>query len=287
MNNSNHPLNYLIRNISPMYICFHNTTDNYETGDTPLYHKHDAYEIYLFIRGNLRFYIENSCYELKPGDMAILNPDELHAVVANEGATYERVGINIKQSVFDNLNTFNTNLSTCFHSHPHAMNNIIHLNKDEMKSFVELCDRLLEAQHSDAYGNDLLCYSYLIQILVMTNTLYKNADSFNYKNLMPRIVIDTMKYVDENLTAEITLNDLSARFGFNGNYLSSLFKKNTGLTLRNYIVEKRITLAKKLLAQGAGVSDACYQSGFNDYANFIRTFKKSTGVSPGKYNSRV
>ena len=275
--------NYLINNIAPMYICFHNITNDYRTGATPIYHKHDAYEIYLFISGNLRLYIENSCYELSPGDMAIINPDELHAVVANKNTTYERVGINIKQSVFDNLNTFNTNLLTCFHSHPHAMNNIIHLTENEMTSFVELCDSLLEAQKSDAYGNDLLCYSYLIQLLVMTNTLYKNADSFNYKNLMPQIVIDTMKYIDENLTNEICLDDLSDKFGFNGNYLSSLFKKNTGLTLRNYIVEKRITLAKKLLSQGASVSTACYNSGFNDYSNFIRTFKKSTGVSPGKY----
>ncbi|MBE5929267.1 MAG: AraC family transcriptional regulator [Lachnospiraceae bacterium] len=279
--------NYIINNISPMYICFHNITNDYKTGATPVYHMHDAYEIYLFIHGNLRLYIEDTCYELSPGDMAILNPDELHAVVANENTIYERVGINIKQPVFDNLNTFNTNLLTCFHSHPHAMNNIVHLSKEEMDLFVELCDKLLELQHSDAYGNDLLCYSYLIQLLVMTNTLYKKADSFNYKNLMPQMVIDTMKYVDENLTNEITLDDLSAKFGFNGNYLSSQFKKNTGLTLRNYIIEKRITLAKKLLSQGYSVSAACYNAGFNDYSNFIRTFKKCTGISPGRYKGNT
>ncbi|MBQ3028199.1 MAG: AraC family transcriptional regulator, partial [Lachnospiraceae bacterium] len=41
--------------------------------------------------------------------------------------------------------------------------------------------------------------------------------------------------------------------------------------------------AKALLQEGASVTEACYRSGFNDYANFIRSFKKVTGVSPGKY----
>ena len=282
--NNRQPDKYIINNINQTYICFHNTSENYRTEPNPPYHRHDAYEIYLFIKGSLKMYIEDSYYQLSPGDMAIINPDELHRSIADDTVTYERIGLNIKQSVFDNLNTFNTNLLTCFHSHPHGMNNIIHLNKNEMEAFIEICDKLLAAQSSESYGNDLLCYSYLIQILVMTNNFYKNATSFNYVNLMPQVIRDTMKYIDDNLTGNIALENLSDQFGFNGNYLSSVFKKNTGLTLRNYIIEKRITLAKKILMQGASVSDACYQSGFNDYANFIRTFKKFTGISPGKYH---
>lgn len=61
------------------------------------------------------------------------------------------------------------------------------------------------------------------------------------------------------------------------------FKKYTGLTLREYIADLKIEEAKKLLLSGENVSDACCKSGFSDYSNFIRTFTKATGLSPGKY----
>ncbi|WP_081743881.1 helix-turn-helix domain-containing protein [Eisenbergiella tayi] len=46
---------------------------------------------------------------------------------------------------------------------------------------------------------------------------------------------------------------------------------------------KKTAAAKQLLAEGKTVTETCYLSGFNDYNNFIRTFKKITGTSPGQY----
>ena len=50
-----------------------------------------------------------------------------------------------------------------------------------------------------------------------------------------------------------------------------------------YILVRRVALAKSLLAQGYTVAETCHLSGFNDYSNFIRTFKKVTGATPGKF----
>lgn len=57
------------------------------------------------------------------------------------------------------------------------------------------------------------------------------------------------------------------------------------LRVTKYIVSKRITEAKKLLATEKSVTDTAFMCGFNDYANFIRTFKKAVGVPPGKYKT--
>ena len=100
---------------------------------------------------------------------------------------------------------------------------------------------------------------------------------------MPNIIVDCMNYITNNISKPISLSDLSAQFNFNGNYLSHLFKKHTGLNLRDYIVQNRLQIAKKELLMGASVTEACYRSGFNDYSNFIRTFTKLVGISPGRY----
>ena len=278
--------NILVYDLSDNYTSYHNITNDFITGENPPYHRHNAYEIYLFLSGNVKMYIEQTCYLLERGDMAVINPSELHRSCCLDSTTYERIGINIKQSVFDNLTTSHTNLLSCFYSHPHGQNNMIRLNEDQIQEYTSLADDLIRVSGSSEYGNDLLSYSYLIKLLVYVNRLYKESTHFESENLMPKIIMDTMDYVNEHFTEKITLDDLSALLNYNGNYISNCFKQYTGLTLRNYILNKRIDNAGKLLLSGASVSGACMQSGFNDYANFIRNFKKITGVSPGKYGKQ-
>ena len=66
-----------------------------------------------------------------------------------------------------------------------------------------------------------------------------------------------------------------------------MFNRYCGTTVTKYIISKRITEAKKLLSNGKSVTETAFASGFNDYANFIRTFKKTVGVPPGKYKSAI
>jgi AraC-like DNA-binding protein len=47
-----------------------------------------------------------------------------------------------------------------------------------------------------------------------------------------------------------------------------------------------ITLAKSYLCEGFSITEACYQSGFSDYANFIRSFTKTVGISPGRFSRK-
>jgi AraC-like DNA-binding protein len=65
--------------------------------------------------------------------------------------------------------------------------------------------------------------------------------------------------------------------------LCDLFKNQLSTTANKYLTGKRISHAKKLLSEGKSVTDTAIESGFSDYANFIRTFKKAVGIPPGKY----
>jgi YesN/AraC family two-component response regulator len=270
----------------PNDICFfHNATTTDFVNQVLPYHKHDAYEIYLFLSGNTNFYLERVCYHLNPGDLIVISPDEMHRCMCLDNQLYERMGINIKRLVLERLSSPLTNLLTCFESHPLGQNNLVHLSDEQMEYFISLGDRLNKTLYSSEFGYDILSNSYLSEILVFINNIYQQS-TYVGSNIMPKLVYDTMAFVEEHLTEDITLEQLSQRFRFNGAYISHIFKHHTGLTLRSYILEKRITLAKRLLSQGKNVSEACYMSGFMDYANFIRSFTKSVGISPGKYKQK-
>ncbi len=249
------------------------------------YHRHNAYEIYLFIRGNINHYLEYTCYHLEPGDLIIVNPQEMHRVVCLDNQFYERISINIKKDVFKSLSTPSTNLAHCFDSRSLGENNLIHLTPEQMQHFLTITSSLEDALKSTEYGHDVMVNSYLSQLLLFINTCYRQS-TFSGSNIMPPLIHNIMVYIDEHVIENITLQQLSDIFYLNGTYISRLFKKHTALTLRSYILDRRITYAKHLLSDGKSVSDACYEAGFSDYTNFIRSFTKLTGLSPGKYKTK-
>ncbi|OKP95227.1 AraC family transcriptional regulator [Paenibacillus sp. P46E] len=261
------------------FLYLHRTT-TYNMGT--FYHRHEAYELYLFLRGNVNFYIENSCYRLEPGDLLVMNPEEMHRSFSLDETEYERITINLQKSYLHRLSTPATHLSACFDFRPKGKGNIVHLEDAQLEQFLQYAGELERALASEAYGTDIQANCCIAQLLVLTNTVFQNA-SFIPTDIMPDLVRKTMDYIEAHLAQDITLDQLAGTFHLNSTYISRQFKKHTGLTLRSYILDRRIALAKSCLSEGLSITEACYQSGFSDYANFIRSFTKTVGMSPGRF----
>ena len=262
--------------------CFHRSSIEGWLEKTIPYHRHDAYEIFLFIRGDTNNYVEQACYRLAHGDLIIMNPDELHRVVCSDLHVYERICINIKKTVIEKLSSERTNLFECFEMRPYGEKKIIRLSKDQINHYVRLADDIENLLHNSVYGSDVLVKAYLSQLLVLINSLYKDS-TYKPTNIMSDLIRDTMLYIKNHIEEPIYLDHLSKHFYLNGTYISREFKKYTGLTLRSYILGERIAQSKSLLCEGKNVSEACFLAGFSDYSNFIRSFTKIVGVSPGIY----
>ncbi|MDQ8734529.1 helix-turn-helix domain-containing protein [Paenibacillus sp. LHD-38] len=107
------------------------------------------------------------------------------------------------------------------------------------------------------------------------------------KNSSTKPVQVSKEYIYLHLFEEMTLQQLSNVSGLNPNYLSQLFKKETGLTLMNYIQRERVEEAKKLLDHsGDTISRIGARLTFYDQTHFIKVFKKHAGVTPKKYRDR-
>lgn len=261
------------------FLYLHRTT-TYNMGT--FYHRHEAYELYLFLRGNVNFYIENSCYHLEPGDLLVINPEEMHRSFSLDESEYERITINLQKSYLHRLSTPATHLSGCFDFRPKGKGNIVHLDESQLKQFLQFASDLEEALSSDDFGADIKVNCSIAQLLVLTNSIFHNT-KFIPADIMPELVRKTMDYIESHLAQNITLEELAAIFHLNSTYISRQFKKHTGLTIRSYLLDRRISLAKSCLNEGLSITEACYQSGFSDYSNFIRSFTKITRISPGKY----
>lgn len=102
------------------------------------------------------------------------------------------------------------------------------------------------------------------------------------------IIRKAIDYINLNLSSPLGLKDIAALFNVNPSYLSSLFKKETGGTLTDYVNKQRIDAALKLLNTGdMQVQDIAYYVGISDVNYFSKLFKKQVGYTPSGYRKSI
>ncbi len=285
---------YNIENFSdrknPNIFAFHKNTENPQnTSQQTDFHLHNFYELYLFLHGDVNYFIEQSAYKLKKGNLLIMNTQEIHRVTFLSDSSYERLVLHFSPTLVSSLSSSETNLSNCFMNRTNGTNNILTLNDKQIEYYTYLATNLINCIDEDNYGNDILINSYASQILVMINKLYNQSDNsaediYSENPLLSKTLREILLFINNHISDDLSLEILEKTFSLNRYHLSRIFKKETGSTVYNYILLKRIALAKQLLIEGNNVTEVCMMCGFKDYSNFIRTFKKITGYSPAKYN---
>ena len=120
----------------------------------------------------------------------------------------------------------------------------------------------------------------------LENMIEKYTDAINHISATYKspIVLRIQKYVLQHISEEITLSDLSKLTNKNPSYLSRRFKKETHMTLKNYVNMLRINEAKALLEESEiSILDIALKVGIPDQSHFAQVFKKNVGMTPRMY----
>jgi AraC-like DNA-binding protein/ligand-binding sensor protein len=95
------------------------------------------------------------------------------------------------------------------------------------------------------------------------------------------------RYIQENYTRKVSLQEVAAASGLSAPYFSTVFKEEMGENLSSYLNRLRVEKAAGLLTEtGLSLSDIAGSCGFEDQSWFSKIFKSFTGVSPGKYRDQ-
>ena len=114
--------------------------------------------------------------------------------------------------------------------------------------------------------------------------LVKNHSMRGYSPLVRKVMI----HIDSDLSADLSLNVHAKLLNVNPSYLSTVFKKETGSTLTEYVTEKRIEHALFLLnTTSLQIQTIAQYCGFPDIAYFSKTFKKRIGKTPSEYRNDI
>lgn len=116
-------------------------------------------------------------------------------------------------------------------------------------------------------------------LIANAKTKYMDKFKLSQSNTINQI----KSFIVKKLDSKISLDEIANEVHLSADYICRLFKKETGDNLSSYIIEQRISKAKKMLLSGASTAQIIEASGFSSESYFIKTFKTCTGITPGQY----
>ncbi|TBL75295.1 AraC family transcriptional regulator [Paenibacillus thalictri] len=110
--------------------------------------------------------------------------------------------------------------------------------------------------------------------------IYEDRQNSEYQNISEKIIDKIHKFYDTELTIEQCASELH----YNANYLSGVFRKETNMTFSEYLTSYRFSMAKKwLISSDMTIKDIAEKLQYMNSQNFIRSFRKLEGMTPGQY----
>ena len=246
-------------------------------------HHHDFYEIFFFLNGRVEYRVEGRIYHLQPGDLLLINPMELHQLIAEPGdTTYERFVLWIEKEYLERLSTDMVSLTRCFDNTQPGHSNLLRPGHASHANILMQFKEIVRESYGREYGNELYARSALLRLMVELNRLAINTgrEMVSYEESSP-LISNVLLYIGDHYDKPLSLEMLSQKFYVSKYHLSHEFSRIVGTSIYRYIMLKRLVMARQMLSNGIAPGTVSISCGFSDYSNFYRAFRAQYGISPG------
>ena len=240
------------------------------------YHYHDFHKIIVFISGKVTYHIEGKAYHLKPRDILLVSQGAIHKPEINPSVPYERYIFWIR----DDLSC--QELNTCFQKANDRSFNLVRADSSLQERLKDLLPEIEQTLQNKYFGDTVLRDALFTQFMIYINRIFLRTSSSPDKKTYSSDtqVEQLLKYINRNLSENLSIDQLANRFFFSKYHMMRKFKNETGYTIHNYITSKRLLMARSLISQGMPIMKAAQASGFHDYTTFVRAYKKQFGKAP-------
>lgn len=246
------------------------------------YHYHDFHKLIWFVSGRVEYHIEGKIYKLEPYDILLVNKGEIHKPFVDPGETYERYVFYISTDFLEEHSEEKSDLEQCFHM-ARKQGNVIRLWPEESRMLFETVKLLEQVMQEEAYGREMYCRILFLKFLIELNrACIQSPEVFHKTARYDQKIVEMIHYINENLAKDLSIEALAGRFYLSKYHMMRKFKEETGYSMHQYILEKRILAARKKLLQGTPATIASVECGFRDYSTFSRAYKKQLGYLPSE-----
>lgn len=249
-------------------------------------HAHPFYElIYCREASGMEYLVGHSFYRPEPGDVIFVPPGVSHRLLLPEQppSSYSWDVLWLSRRFMDGIRLlFCQDCFEALHQRP------IFRAENGDSSEIGMIFRygILEAANqnpgwvSAMAGSALLVLCQLLRVHPAA-VPPAQADSVD-------LIDQILFYIETHLSEKISVSQVAKQFYVSESTVSQTFRKKMGISFYRFLTQRRLVLARALIADGITTMDAvAQQAGFTDYSAFYRAFKREFGISPREYHKEV
>lgn len=257
----------------------------FQEKDIDDFHEHTFYEIKYIVSGTgYHEILGGNRVKVGPGDVIFLNKGIPHSL-SSDNLSDLIINYNILFSgdfIFDGNKAESNKFNPGFADEIKDIQSIkLYDEKLRMRRIVnEMYQEYRDKK--DGYLNIISVYLRELVFLMLRNN--KN----NGDNVQKRYITDILKYIDDNLEKDITLNELAHTVHLSNNYLSKIFKKEMGKSVIEYVQEAKIQkICELIINTDKTFSEIAYEMGYQNESYLRQLFKGITGQTPKEYKKKL
>ena len=234
-------------------------------------HIHDCYELYINLRGDVSFLVNNHVYPVNAGDVIVTRPGDVHLCILNSACVHEHFCLWIS---VPNDAALSALLQDVFGKERYA--------------FGGVCEKLANLLSSLRSSDKTVWQktAWLLQLLALMEEKRGNSVG-DLSAVMPHEVQNIVDDINENFAQMRSVGDILDRHYVSRATLTRWFHKYMHLSPKDFLEAKKLSYAKSLLESGMSVTDVYMQAGFGDCSHFIAVFKKRFGETPFRYKNHA
>lgn len=277
-----HPLNFL-------------SMGRFVSKDQFIHHSRrlDYFVLFVLCEGTLYMHQNHTEYELKPNQYVLLFPGQEHCGFrVSEGArSYYWCHFQVDDAyrLIDEATLYSDAL------HIPERTVVGQLDEYLLPETGTIMDvtrtslffrQLMDLAGQRSYSKKALDYTLSLLAMEITQDFINSLTTSGAEHMGYDRLADVEEYLRVNYRRPLTVEYIAKSFGYNANYISSVFKRRTGVSVLQYIQHLRLTEAKTMLLNSdASVKQIAHHVGYHDEKQFMKRFKTEEGMTPSEYRN--
>lgn len=255
----------------------HYTKGSFET------HYHAHLEIMIINKSAGEQRIGKKRYALERGTAFFLGQFHSHSIFKTGPENLDYYNITFKPEVLNVQTPHEEEVAVLRPFYMPELVNPLRIPDSNYTKITRLCGMMLDENNRSSPRAPLLnVHLFNTILLYLTENLPLPSDG---KEL---IALRCLSRINTRFRSELKTETLAAHVGLSPSRLAQVFRKATGRTVKEMLIQRRLTEARKLLTETTQpVAEICEQAGFRDSSYFHRTFRRETGCSPREYRQRL
>ncbi|OMP76642.1 MULTISPECIES: AraC family transcriptional regulator [unclassified Chitinophaga] len=264
----------------------------YFADHTPM-HRHDCFEIIFIQDGRGMHLINDNQFPYGKGDLFLLNPADKHAFLAASRSSF--VIIDFTAALFGRnspigydkpeLSHYFRQLEYIF-QHAGHFKGFIGLNEADREFSGSLIQRIVTEWEQNGIFREVVLQNLVFLLLNIIARYAQQPVTSEIPVQVESAGYEMTQFIQHNIydNEKISLNGIAAHFNLSKDYIGAYFNKKTGKTIRQFILDYKLELAKSRLRYSSlSISQIAEELGFTDESHLNKLFKRQEGLTAGQF----